>query len=93
MNQAREDIRFMNTQYHDDAVTFLLAGVTYPNAGYAITRTCSECCVMEYVRSGRGYIAEGERRYAVGPGDFYMLPQGYTHIYGAEKSPAQPTRQ
>ncbi len=84
MNQSREDIRYMNTQYHDDAVTFLLAGVTYPNAGYAITRACSECCVMEYVRAGRGYIVEGNRRYTVGPGDFYMLPQGYTHIYGAD---------
>ncbi len=84
MPLTHEDIRFMNTQYRDDAVTFLLAGVTYPSPGYTIARACSECCVMEYIRSGRGYIVEGDHRYAVGPGDFYMLPQGYPHTYGAD---------
>ncbi len=88
MPLAREDIRYINTQYHGDAVTFLMAGITYPSPGYTIRRTCSECCVMEYVRSGHGYILDGERRYDLGSGDFYMLPQGHTHVYGAD--PADP---
>ena len=64
-----------------------LAGITYPNINYHIDRRTNRlnAYVLEFVRSGRGYIECGSETYTVGAGDFYLLNKNSPHRYYADK--------
>lgn len=64
-----------------------LAGITYPNASYHIDRRRNRlnAYVLEYVRSGRGYIECENQIHPVGPGDFYLLNRNRPHRYYADR--------
>ena len=62
-----------------------LAGVTFPNASYRVTRENSPVAVIEYVVRGRGYIEIDGKIFEVGEGDIYFLPLGTRQHYFADK--------
>lgn len=58
-----------------------LAGVTYPDDTYHITRINSEVFVIEYIIDGDGYVCHEGETYHVGKDMIYFLPQGKKHDY------------
>ena len=71
---------------NDDAVILncILAGITYPNPEYSITRSPSDIYVFEYVISGKGYILSEGERYEVSAGTFYCFKRGADLQYFAD---------
>lgn len=72
------------------AFNLLLAGITYENPSYRISRSNSPECITEYVMSGAGYIEINGKTYTVNSGDMYIIPSGVTHTYYAD--PENPFR-
>ncbi len=65
-----------------------LAGITYPEPNYEISRVCSEFYVIEYIMSGKGYVNVNGEGFCVSSGDVYMLPLGCScHYYSDKKTP------
>jgi AraC-like DNA-binding protein len=58
-----------------------LAGVSYCDGGYHITRRGLPVTVVEYVRRGRGEILHNGVRYTACAGDVYLLHRGCLHDY------------
>ena len=63
----------------------ILAGVTYPDATYHITRNNSEMAVIEYITEGDGYVILDGKTHHVGKDMVYFLPPGIRHNYYADK--------
>lgn len=59
----------------------LLAGITYENPDYIITRKNTPYAVVEYVISGIGHIEINGNIYTVSEGDMYILPSNSKHTY------------
>lgn len=51
-----------------------LAGITYEDPSYTITRINSDIFTMEYVISGKGHIVVNGKEYNTEAGDSYLLP-------------------
>ena len=51
-----------------------LAGVTYPNPTYHITRICSNVSVIEYITDGDGYVVIDDKIHHVRKNMIYFLP-------------------
>ena len=64
----------------------VLAGITYPDENYRISREKAECMVMEYVISGQGTVILDGQSFGVKAGDIYLLPSGHNHLYYADKT-------
>lgn len=62
-----------------------MAGLTYPDSSYRIHRDHSDTVVVEYVLSGLGYIAVGDRYYPVGQDQVYVLREAERHDYYADR--------
>ena len=60
-----------------------LAGITYPDFSYKISRPNSPVCVIEFILSGKGIIIKDEKKHLVRAGDIYLLPQNTDHFYYA----------
>lgn len=58
-----------------------LAGVTYENPNYFISRPETPTSVVEYVVSGVGHLEVNRRSYTVSAGDMYILPPEMKHSY------------
>ncbi len=62
-----------------------MAGITYPDLSYHITRPNSVVSVVEYIIDGEGYlIIDGETRH-VSRDMIYFLPAGMNHEYYSDK--------
>lgn len=59
----------------------LLAGITYENPDYIISRKNIPYSVVEYVISGCGHIEINGNVYTVFGGDMYILPPNSRHTY------------
>lgn len=67
-----------------------LAGVTYPNPTYHITRICSNVSVIEYITDGDGYVVIDDKIHHVRKNMIYFLPSGQNHNYYSDrKNPFQ----
>ena len=67
-----------------------LAGVTYPNPTYHITRICSNISVIEYITDGDGYVVIDDKIHHVRKNMIYFLPSGQNHNYYSDrKNPFQ----
>lgn len=65
-----------------------LAGITYENPSYEITRSCSKIFTVEYVISGEGHIEVNGKKYTAGAGDTYILLSGQNlHYYSDRINP------
>lgn len=58
-----------------------LAGMTYPDQSYLISRNAPNVTVIEFILSGKGVIKQNGKEHTVKKGDVYLLPQGKDHIY------------
>lgn len=58
-----------------------LAGITYPDPTYHITRTRADISVIEYVTDGDGYVILDGKTHHVCRDMIYFLPQGKRHNY------------
>lgn len=58
-----------------------MAGISYCDGTYKITRQNSKETVLEYVVSGHGYINVDGENYTAFAGDVYILRKGTTHTY------------
>ena len=59
----------------------VLAGITYPDPTYHITRTDSDVLVIEYITDGTGYVVLDGKVHTVGKDTIYILPAGNRHDY------------
>lgn len=58
-----------------------LIGITLPSPKYRVERPNSEVTVIEYIRSGTGYIMINGKPHAVVKGNVYLLCAGENQIY------------
>lgn len=63
----------------------VLAGTTYPNPEYRISRFPSKEYVFEYVISGKGYIEADGERFEVSGGTFYCFRRGTELLYYSDR--------
>ena len=56
-------------------------GITHPDANYFIERKNCAHFVIEFVISGKGYVINGDKKFALESGDVYILEPGSTHRY------------
>jgi len=67
-----------------------LAGITYENPNYTITRKNSNVFTVEYVISGRGHIEANGKCHTAEAGDTYILNYGMNlHYYADRQEPWQ----
>ena len=87
-NDNNEKIVFVGSRDSSDALSCILAGVTYPNPDYRMIRYPSLEYVFEYVINGSGWIETKNERIEVRAGMFYMFRKGAELTYYA--SPETP---
>lgn len=63
-----------------------LAGISYCDETYSITREKSQLYVFEYIISGEGTLYHNNELYHPHQGDFYILKAGARHNYYSDKS-------
>ncbi|MDD3118158.1 MAG: AraC family transcriptional regulator [Victivallales bacterium] len=81
----REDIIYCPQPDNPAApVRLWLAGISYCDGSYRISRTASPHYVFEYVVRGEGYLRGEGREYRPRSGDVYILPEGSAHEYGSD---------
>lgn len=61
-----------------------LAGITYENTNYFISRPKTPVSVVEYVISGVGHLELNQCSYTVSEGDMYIIPPYTEHRYYAD---------
>lgn len=61
-----------------------MAGISYCDGSYKITRLDSRETVLEYVVDGRGYINAEGGNYTASAGEVYILRKGTTHTYSSD---------
>lgn len=62
-----------------------MAGITYPDKTYHITRQNSGILCLEYVIEGEGDVFVNNNHFHVGQGDVYILPLGKNHDYKSDQ--------
>jgi len=80
-NDKNEKIIFANSGDNALMLGCVLAGITYPNAEYRISRFPSKEYVFEYVISGKGFIEHEGQRFEVSGGTFYCFKRGAELLY------------
>lgn len=87
-NAYNEKIIYVGKNDPSPKLSCMLAGVTYPNAGYKIYRNPCDVYVFEYVVSGEGIIEADGRRIPVRGGMFYCIAKGIEeNHYSSESDP------
>ena len=86
MHMSKEYIISLPPQSHQNPFAITLAGITYEDPSYMITRAKNlEIFTMEYVISGQGHIEVNGKTYTVEAGDSYMLPYNQSLRYYSDK--------
>lgn len=80
-----EDIISLQT-FHDmpPPIWIDLAGVSYCDGSYQITRDCADITVIEYVISGKGTVHVATNSFQPAAGDIYILQPFVRHHYYAD---------
>lgn len=77
----KEDIYTFSPEPSGAPLVPVLAGISYCDGSYSITRKASPYFCVEYVLAGRGTVfLDGEEHTPVA-GDTYFLPAGHDHYY------------
>ncbi len=83
----REDFLYLKS-YPELPLNIDLAGISYCDGTYHITRSCSTVTVIEYVVQGEGYIIQNGNKTTVGADRIYILKAGEPHdYYSSAKNP------
>ena len=77
----REDIEYFAASGENLPFAIELAGISYCDGSYRITRSQSPITVIEYVISGEGIIEIDGQTYRPSAGDVYILRRGTRHTY------------
>ena len=64
---------------------FHMCGTTYPNKSYAINRSLSRICCIEFIVSGTGHVTVDGQTLSPVAGDTYFLKAGIPHAYRSDK--------
>ncbi len=86
--EYNEKIVYVGKREASDAFSCQLAGVTYPDPDYRISRNPCDVYVFEYVVSGEGYIESNGEKIHVQAGDFYCIKKGADEMHYS--SPTNP---
>ncbi len=86
--EYNEKIVYVGNREASDSLSCLLAGVTYPDPDYRISRNPCDVYVFEYVVSGEGYIESHGEKIHVQTGDFYCIRKDADEIHYS--SPTNP---
>ncbi len=78
-----EDIYPFLSDNAEAPLSFLLAGISYCDGSYRISRPASGLSCVEYILSGTGTVLLDGKPYYPSAGDTYFLPQGHDHLYYA----------
>lgn len=62
-----------------------MAGISYCDGSYRISRKNSPTFVFEYIIRGYGFLVVNGRRYEPREGDLYIVPSFTVHEYGSSK--------
>lgn len=81
-----EDLKFFSLSKEEVPYYISLAGVTYADSTYRITRAVSKVAVIEYVTEGEGYVWHNGVMHPVGKDTIYFLSQGDMHDYYSDSS-------
>lgn len=67
---------------NDNDMLFVeLAGTSFCDGSYSISRKKSDVYVIELILEGTGTIIHNEKSYTASKGDFYILKKGDDHYY------------
>lgn len=77
----KEDIVYFHAPHMKMPFYLEMAGISYCDGTYKITRQDSRETVLEYVIDGYGYINVDGENYTASAGDVYILRKGTTHTY------------
>ena len=80
----KEDIVHFHTPQVKTPFYLEMAGISYCDGTYKISRQESRETVLEYVVDGYGYINVNGENYTASAGDVYILRKGTTHTYCAD---------
>lgn len=81
----KEEIIYTSMYHESDILNIEMAGITYPDSNYVITRNNSNIYVFEFIIDGSGYIECDNHTNKVKKGDFYLLKKNSTHKYYSDK--------
>lgn len=79
-----EDLKFFSPLKENAPYYISLAGVTYADPAYHITRAASKVAVIEYITDGEGYVWHKGEMHPVGKDMIYFLSRGDAHDYHAD---------
>ena len=65
----------------EQPINFMLAGISYCDGSYRISRPGSDVACVEYVISGRGTVLLDGKPHYPAAGDTYFLPIGHDQLY------------
>ena len=79
--QINEDIYYISDSDTNLPFFVTIAGISYPDPSYHITRINSHVMTIEYIIDGCGTILINGKELHPQKGDVYMLPQNSNHVY------------
>ena len=82
----KEFLKSFANFYKQVPVYIELAGITYPDSSYTISRPNSDVAVIEYITEGKGYVVTGGKPHLVNADSIYFLPQWENHHYYADSN-------
>jgi AraC-like DNA-binding protein len=81
----KEEFIYCPLEISTDILWFDMAGKSYCDGSYNITRQKSEVYVLEYVLSGTGTIIHNGQKHTASAGEMYLLHKGAQHRYFSSK--------
>lgn len=81
----KEDFIYCSPENCTDILGIDLAGKSYCDGSYFISRRKSEIYVLEYVLAGTGTIIHNGRKFTASAGQMYLLHKGSEHRYYSSK--------
>ncbi len=81
----KEEFIYCSLENNTDILGIDMAGKSYCDGSYSISRQRSEVYVLEYVISGNGTIIQNGQTYIAAAGEVYLLHKGTKHHYYSSK--------
>lgn len=81
----KEEFIYCPLENSTDILWIDMAGKSYCDGSYHISRKKSDVYVLEYVLSGSGTIIQNGHQFTASAGDVYLLHKGSTHSYFSAK--------
>lgn len=83
-----EDIYYISDDTSKSPFYVTIAGISYPDPSYYISRKNSQVITVEYIMEGSGTVEFNGKVFHPEKGDVYIIPPKHDHIYYSD--PSQP---